>query len=59
MTLLLPLPGLTLGWPMAMGDFICNGVSKRQLDTFDLPPITACMGMGLYGVQGGASWDCV
>lgn len=37
---------------MATGHFICNGVSKRHLDTLDLPPTMVCMGMGLYGVQG-------
>lgn len=42
MPLLLPLPGLTLEVtsPMALEDFICDGVSKRRLDAFDLPPIT-------------------
>lgn len=42
--------------PTAMGDFICNGASKRHLDAFDLPPIT--WGWD-FVVQGRASWDCV
>lgn len=50
MTLLLSLPRLSqeVTRPMARRDVHHNGVSKRHSDSFDLPPVTACGGMGPF-----------
>lgn len=57
MTLLLPLPGLTLEVtsPVATGDFIHNGVSKRHSMPLTCPPSRPAWGWDFMGCR--APWD--